>query len=124
MIVVPHCITKILSPELLQYLTECFFIKEEKTEAKRFDHAYVSNALFIYIYIYCDSEESYSLPQDTEVIKSSFTVSLFWSRLGQSHNQNSQQFAEAQSTKRPMINLFLIAHIDTFGTTNQRPSQE
>lgn len=48
-IVVPHCITKILSPELLQYLTECFFIKEEKTEAKRFDHAYVSNALFIYI---------------------------------------------------------------------------
>lgn len=59
-----------------------------------------------YIYIYCDSEESYSLPQDTEVIKSSFTVSLFWSRLGQSHNQNSQQFAEAQSTKRPTINLF------------------
>lgn len=75
------------------------------------------------LYIYCDSEESYSLPQDTEVIKSSFTVSLFWSRLGQSHNQNSQQFAEAQSTKRPMINL-LIAHMDTFGTTNQRPSQE
>lgn len=105
MIVVPHCIMKILD----LYLTKYFFLYKKKTDAKRFDHAYVTDTLFIFIY--CDSEESYSLPQDAEVIKSSFTVSFFWSRLGQSHNQNSQQFAEAQPTKRPTIDLLSLTWI-------------